>query len=414
MTAGCQPRYGKKANLPAASPASDEAANLPSASPELDFAVVLSRVIGAMQNDPSQLRHAVYELARITLQREAWQKHPSMSVLEIGRLTRALETAIGRVEAVSSRYDELQGVKSLDRLIQGRAFDAHHSMTAEPDPILLIEETPSARKPAYRAAPAQRSHESARPDRARHRLWLQGVPLLAACALAVLALSVYVILDREPALFGGQFAPAVKAAAPASQKNEPADRRRVRQSPAAAPQSQGLPLPGVYGVYAVNGGQLTELEALAGRVPDERVFMSTAVKRPSRTIVPDGRLAFVASRRDIASNAPDRVSVRVIAKVAQAMTFTPGGTASTTTVEDQWTIRGTSYPLRVAPVSENPEMLIFRPEAPDFVFPSGRYGLVLKGQACDFTVAGPITDPAQCLERVEAANGAFYTECRNQ
>jgi hypothetical protein len=142
--------------------------------------------------------------------------------------------------------------------------------------------------------------------------------------------------------------------------------------------------------------------------------MSTAVKRPSRTIVPDGRLAFVASRRDIASNAPDRVSVRVIAKVAQAMTFTPGGTASTTTVEDQWTIRGTSYPLRVAPVSENPEMLIFRPEAPDFVFPSGRYGLVLKGQACDFTVAGPITDPAQCLERVEAANGAFYTECRNQ
>jgi hypothetical protein len=174
MTAGCQPRYGKKANLPAASPASDEAANLPSASPELDFAVVLSRVIGAMQNDPSQLRHAVYELARITLQREAWQKHPSMSVLEIGRLTRALETAIGRVEAVSSRYDELQGVKSLDRLIQGRAFDAHHSMTAEPDPILLIEETPSARKPAYRAAPAQRSHESARPDRARHLLWLQG------------------------------------------------------------------------------------------------------------------------------------------------------------------------------------------------------------------------------------------------
>jgi hypothetical protein len=63
-------------------------------------------------------------------------------------------------------------------------------------------------------------------------------------------------------------------------------------------------------------------------------------------------------------------------------------------------------------VSENPEMLIFRPEEPDFVFPSGRYGLVLKGQAYDFTVAGPIIDPAQCLERIEAANGAFYTECR--
>jgi hypothetical protein len=414
MTADRQPKHGRGANLPTASPASDEGMNLPGAAPELDFAVVLSRVIGSMQNDPAQLRHAVYELARIKLQREAWQKHPSMSVLEIGRLTRALETAIRRVEAVSSRYDELQGVKSLDRLIQGRAFDAHHSMTAEADPILLIEEMPSARKPGYRAAPAQRSHKSARPSRTRHRFWLQGVPLLATCALAVLAFGVYVILDRKPALFGSRFAPAVEVAAPANQNSEPADRRREAQAPAAPSRSQGLPLPSVYGVYAVNGGQLTELEALAGRVPDERVFMSTAVKRPSRTIVPDGRLAFVAFRRDIASNAPDRVSVRVIAKIAQAMTFTPGGSASTATVEDQWTIRGTSYPLRVAPVSENPEMLIFRPEAPDFVFPSGRYGLVLKGQAYDFTVAGPITDPAQCLERVEAANGAFYTECRNQ
>jgi hypothetical protein len=413
MTAERQPRHGRGANLPAASPAGDEGANLPGAAPELDFAVVLSRVIGSMQNDPTQLRHAVYELARIKLQREAWQKHPSMSVLEIGRMTRALETAIKRVEAVSSRYDELQGVKSLDRLIQGRTFDAHHAMTAAADPVLLIEEMPAAGKPTYRATAAPRSQRRAPPDRRRHRLWPRGVPLLAAGALAVLALGVYVILDRKPALFGSRFAPAVEAAAPASQKNEPADRRRIAQSP-APPQSQGLPLPSVYGVYAVSGGDLIELEAIPGRVPDERVFMSTAVKRPSRTSVPDGRLAFVAFRRDIASNAPDRVSVRIIARIAQAMTFTPGGTASTSTVEDQWTIRGTSYPLRVAPVSENPEMLIFRPEDPDFVFPSGRYGLVLKGQAYDFTVAGPITDPTQCLERVEAANGAFYTECRNQ
>jgi len=111
-------RDGREVNFPAASPAGDEGANLPGASPELDFAVVLSRVIGSMQNDPAQLRHAVYELARIKLLREAWQKHPSMSVLEIGRLTQALETAIRRVEAVSSRYDELQGIKSLDCVIR--------------------------------------------------------------------------------------------------------------------------------------------------------------------------------------------------------------------------------------------------------------------------------------------------------
>jgi hypothetical protein len=77
-------------------------------------------------------------------------------------------------------------------------------------------------------------------------------------------------------------------------------------------------------------------------------------------------------------------------------------------------IRGTSYDLRVAPLNENAEMLLLRPEHADFVFPAGRYGLVLKGQAFDFSVAGPITEPVQCLERVAAANGNFYSECRSR
>jgi hypothetical protein len=41
----------------------------------------------------------------------------------------------------------------------------------------------------------------------------------------------------------------------------------------------------------------------------------------------------------------------------------------------------------------------------------GRYALVLKGQAYDFSVAGQITDPKQCLERMAATNGQFYSEC---
>ena len=94
------------------------------------------------------------------------------------------------------------------------------------------------------------------------------------------------------------------------------------------------------------------------------------------------------------------------------MTFAPSGNAGTTSVEDTWTVRSNSYDFRVAPIGENSEMLVIRPENADFVLPAGRYGLVLKGQAYDFTVAGPITDPIQCLERIEAANGAFYSECR--
>jgi hypothetical protein len=57
-------------------------------------------------------------------------------------------------------------------------------------------------------------------------------------------------------------------------------------------------------------------------------------------------------------------------------------------------------------------MLMIRPENPNFVFPAGRYGLVIKGQAYDFTVAGPVTEPAQCLEGCEGGKRHFYSECR--
>jgi hypothetical protein len=132
-----------------------------------------------------------------------------------------------------------------------------------------------------------------------------------------------------------------------------------------------FPLPSVYGVYAISGGQLYELEALAGRVPDQRVFMSTPIKTPSRTVLADGQIVFSIYRRDVASSAPERVTVRVIAKIMRAMTFDMAGQASLAKVEDAWTIRNVSYELRVAPLSEGPEMLMIRPENADFVFPAG-------------------------------------------
>jgi hypothetical protein len=57
---------------------------------------------------------------------------------------------------------------------------------------------------------------------------------------------------------------------------------------------------------------------------------------------------------------------------------------------------------------------VIRPEDANFSFPAGRYALALKGQAYDFTVAGAVTETAQCIERVEAVNGTFYAECRHR
>jgi hypothetical protein len=67
--------------------------------------------------------------------------------------------------------------------------------------------------------------------------------------------------------------------------------------------------------------------------------------------------------------------------------------------------------FRVRPIAGNPEMLLVQAENADFALPPGRYVLVLKNQGYDFTVAGEVTDPSQCLERTDAANGEFYSDC---
>src|SRR5262249_3609362 len=243
-------------------------------------------------------------------------------------------------------------------------------------------------------------------------------PLLRAAMVAIFVVMVGAVLDGQLNILGRQAPPQPFASL--VQKIEKPEAKRIVQASAGdlqlpittAPQSLGLPVPSVYGVYAVGGGQLYELEPLVGRVPDQRVFMSTPIKMASRTVLPDGRAAFIIYRRDAVNSAPERVSVRVIAKVLRAMTFNTAGQANTTNVQDTWTIRNISYDLRVAPLSEGSEMLMIRPQNEDFVFPAGRYGLVIKGQAYDFTVAGAITETAQCLEGIKAENGTFYSECR--
>src|SRR3954465_11751287 len=83
-------------------------------SPEVDFALVLSRVIDTVKANPDELRNAIYELARVKLHREGWQS--KTDIWEMRRLTMALETAIERVEAISSKQDEIRALQSLDRL----------------------------------------------------------------------------------------------------------------------------------------------------------------------------------------------------------------------------------------------------------------------------------------------------------
>jgi hypothetical protein len=173
-----------------------------------------------------------------------------------------------------------------------------------------------------------------------------------------------------------------------------------------------FPVPNDYGIYALNDGTLSELSLLPERVPDKRISVSTPVTEPSHATLPDGKARFILFRRDLAGNAPERIDIRVVARVMRALTFDARGKPGYTPVTDAWNIRSVSYELRVRPIAGNPEMLLAQPEKTDFVLPPGRYVLALKDQGYDFTVAGKITNPAQCLERTDAANGVFYSECQ--
>ncbi len=381
--------------------------------PAVDFSSVLARTIASIREDPAQLRNAIYELARVKLQKEAWAKTPSLNILETRRLMLALETAIERVETLYSQQDELHKLQS-PRPVAEPDADLRSPAADERDHVIVIDHAPILGREAEHAPAFLATAGRPRWRPARRRRSPVAAPLLRAGVVAILVVALVVILEKKFALLG-KIPSAITAMAPNTPDMKTApEPKPVPQARPPATQSAvpAFPLPSVYGVYAAGNGQLYELEALPGRVPDQKVFMSTAIKTPSRTMLPDGRIAFIVYRRDIATSAPDRVQVRVIARIMRAMSFNTAGQANTASLDDQWTIRGNSYDLRVAPVSESAEMLMIRPEDSDFVFPSGRYGLVLKGQAYDFTVAGAITEGAQCLERIEAANGSFYSECR--
>src|SRR5262245_3902924 len=378
--------------------------------PEVDFALVLSRVIASVEDDPAQLRNIIYELARIKLQEEMSRRSPSSTSPGTRDLSVALESAIERVETTYSKHDSLEPIQSLDRLADISCVKAQASAR------IVNQEAGSD----YEHPLPSFSIRETLTGTTRNRACLPGAaPLLSGAIVAILAVAVSIVLDHQFELFGRRasqaLTPVVHKIEKVASKVAPAQapgQRSTPSTPTVPMQYSGVSLPSVYGIYSISAGRVHELEPLAvGRVPDQRVFMSTPIKTPSRTVLPDGRTEFIIYRRDIVNNVSDRITVRVIAKVQRAMTFNTARQASTMDVEDSWTIRNVSYDFRVAPLGENSEMLVVRPEKDEFVLPAGRYALVVKGQAYDFTVAGPITEAAQCLERVDAANGTFYSEC---
>jgi hypothetical protein len=369
----------------------ESSADAAPASSEIEFALVLSRMINSITEDPEQLRASLYELARHKLEEQVATEAPE----EQNRILNSLEVAIKGVETHYSKM-ELRALEPPDGRSRFGLLSFGGSRRREPE----IGRADEADQHGWRpfkpriADGIARSWES----------W-RYVSVLALAAVIVLAVYQRAHLASVLNFNGGAGGVASKAL---TKPQVP-----VEQAALKVPEPAPDPLvPTSFGVYAISDGKLFTLETLPGRAPSPRVAISAAISAPPKTVLPDPHINFVVFRRDSVVNALSRAEVRVIARIASDMKFDPAGKAVITKAENTWVIRNISYPYRTGPYKGQPDMYeVVGAEAEKPLTP-GRYALILKDEAYDFSIAGQITDSKQCLESVAAANGTFYAECK--
>ena len=171
-----------------------------------------------------------------------------------------------------------------------------------------------------------------------------------------------------------------------------------------------IPIPATYGVYAISDGHLVELQPLPIKLSSPRMTISRTISSASTTKLPSGQVQFIAFRRDLVSNVPEKVTIRVVARVVLA-SARRSEVLSATNSDTLWAIREPSYEMRVAPVRGNAAMILIHPADVDFSFPAGRYALALDALAYEFSIDGPITDSAQCVKSTGEDAASEYTEC---
>ncbi len=404
-----------------------------------DYYSVLARMIAATMQDENQLRRMVYELARQKLRRQLYLQYQHLRRPEMEDQLIQLEAAIAKIESDAAEEVPLLSLPQRDAMnggaddeTPGTELVLHQSSIqatvlnanlvevlgpATPVPVQLHRVEPA--QPLPPLAQFDRGYGPAsQPVQPQRRLWFK----TQVVAAVLFGIAIFGAFDRRAeiaALLGLKPIAQPNAQSLVQPLAQPAATAAGNQAavlpqnpPASARNSDpGFPVPSSYGVYALDSGKLIELEPLPIRVPDPRVAISGVITAPSPTTLPDGRVQFVVFRRNLMNDAPDHVTIRVVAQVMHELSFA-GGKATKTSVDDAWAVRNNSYEMKVAPVEGNPEMIVIRPQTDGFSLPAGRYALALKNAAYDFTVSGAITDPAHCLERTNALDTQVYSECR--
>ena len=364
---------------------------------EIEFALVVARMIDSVRSSPNDIRQVIYDLARYKLQEQLIHAN----VEERQHTQQALEVSIRGVEAFSKKHAHILPPEHQRQLKLPIPGSTHHEWVPQVAPSPHLEMIPQV-EPRLR-----RSERNA--GGSVHKSSLRSYLGRTAAMVGILVAILVAIQQREALQFWTHNLPKLEWKTAIEERSAPS--QATNPTVSASPPAKSAALrPTDYGVYAVSNDALFDLSLLPGRPPDIRIAVSAPLTTPSRTILPKGHLKFIVFSRDLASSIADRPEVRIVAKVAREFSVNVPGKKL---ADDAWVIRSISFPLRSSPVNDNPEMIELHSEDPASELTPGRYALVLKTQAYDFSVEGDVVDPQQCIERIVGTTGTFYSDCKS-
>jgi len=369
-------------------PGQQDSTDLPAS--EVQFALVISRMLETVKDDADARRQMVYDLARYKLQ----EQFTYADARNIDQMKRALEVAIEEVEKFSRDQAPLERLPS-QQLTSSKATETGGLLVSGDATVLRSRIEISRSKLPAISGPL-----------------LPVIKRTAAILLAVGAVILIVSQRDNIAALRRQISSQAPEIAQVSPKPETTITVAKPEMITLAPPPPTRVLPTDYGVYAlIDDKSLAELNATGVMAPDMRIAISPEFKKPDRPHLPNGRVKFIVFRRDAANVIPERVEVRVVAKIAREFSTDAAG-KNLGGGEDVGVIRNFSYPFRVSPIPGKPEMYELHTGDSGLELAPGHYVLSLGPQAYYFQVDGEITDPRQCLERVVAGNGTFYAPCK--
>ncbi len=398
-------------------------ANVPVSAKQLDYHSILLEAIDKTKHNSAQLRQLVYERARFNFKRDVLFGHSSLGLSDLVQHINDFELAVARIEATATddppdqKYQKsgyadglirLEATKPEDRRGTARADVGNAAMPARSTAVQILAPQPTA-PPNAGLTPVQRmeSYDRRSEGFASYRRAtnpLVGISIIGIVLTGIILASgtLWFLLKTAPEMISANIAPKAEKTIVIQQN--------VAQEP--VPPKLPYPLPTSFGIYALSDNKLVELQALAMNVPDPRVALSAEIRTPSTTTISDNRPAFILFRRDLVNSVPQKITLRVVARLMHETKFVDGK-ATSATVDGTWRIRNISQELRISPIPGQREMVIAHLED-NVSLAAGRYELALNRIGFDFTVAGPIKAAAQCLEQFESTGGPIYTECRTQ